>query len=281
MVRCVPPGDGAGDEGSPGGEHQAALPGRQQPHARLAGLGEAVGGHAGQVGGPGIQRGDVREERFGDVQVQQQPGDGDDLAAEQRAEPGAGHPEQGGREDHGAQDGEVPVAGQGDRGSPGREPRQRDSKADRDAGQRVPGAGQQVNDQLGDDDPGAARRGQETRGRGAVPELARRPGRGEDGGQRPGAAGADREQRALPGRTGQRGRRATRTLAERDGERAVPGRPRQGREQQPQPQPGGDQLAELSRYQQPQHGWPPGHEGPAALPANPLRVTGSSGGTDS
>ena len=84
----------------------------QQPHARLAGLGEPVGGHAGQAGGPGTQRGDAGQERFGDVQVQQQPGDGDDLAAEQRAEPGPGHPEHGSRDDYGTQDREVPVAGQ-------------------------------------------------------------------------------------------------------------------------------------------------------------------------
>src|SRR5712691_4205551 len=216
----VPEGDGdgtgAGDDGSPGGEHQAALPGRQQPYARLAGLGEPVGGHAGQVGRPGPQRGDAGEERLGDVQVQQQPGDGDDLAAEQRAEPGPGHPEQGGRDDHGAQDAEVPVAGQGDRDSPGRQPRQRDRDTDRDAGQRVAGAGQQVGDQLGGDDPGAARGGQEGRGGGAVPELARHPGRAEDGSQRPGAAGADREQRVLPGSAGQRWRQAARPVVQRD-----------------------------------------------------------------
>ncbi|HEV2243921.1 MAG TPA: hypothetical protein VGR98_22965 [Streptosporangiaceae bacterium] len=66
------------------------MPDGQQPHAGLAGLGEPVGGDAGQVSGHQTQRGDAGDERLGDVQVQHQPGDDDDLAAEQRAERASG-----------------------------------------------------------------------------------------------------------------------------------------------------------------------------------------------
>jgi hypothetical protein len=125
----------------------------------------------------------VGDRRLGDVQVQRQPGDGDDLAAQQRAEPGPGHPEQGHRDDHGAQHREVPVTGQGHRYAPGPQPRQRDGGAGHHAGDGVLGAGQQMGDQLGGNDPGAARLGQERHGHRTVPELAGHPGRGQDRGQ--------------------------------------------------------------------------------------------------
>ena len=46
---------------SPADERPVALPRRQQSETGLGGLSEAVGGEAGQVTGPGIQRGDVRD----------------------------------------------------------------------------------------------------------------------------------------------------------------------------------------------------------------------------